>query len=118
MCIRDRDWCSSTLRGVFQNAYFGVTEQIKGVETTIFATVKHYFKNASVYIVSLQCNKTLTQVFHYTRHYETVLQLSRRAFRNTTTVRKDTLVAVCRSTASSASSPVAGPQILNKACLV
>ena len=79
------NWCSSTSRRVFQNACFGVTEQIKGVETTIFATVKHYFKNASVYIVSLQCNKTLIQVFHYTRHYETVLQLSRPAFRNTTT---------------------------------
>jgi len=27
------DWCSSSLHGVFQNAYFGVTQQIKGVET-------------------------------------------------------------------------------------
>jgi len=36
-----QDWCSSTLRGVFQNAYFGVTQQIKGVGTTIFASIKH-----------------------------------------------------------------------------
>jgi len=46
--IMRQDWCSSTLRGVFQNACFGVTPQIKGMDTTIFATIKHCVENASV----------------------------------------------------------------------
>jgi len=43
-----QDWCFSILYGVFQNACFGVTQQIKGVDTTIFASIKHYVEDASV----------------------------------------------------------------------
>ena len=42
-----QDWCSCTLHRVFQNAYFGVTQQIKGVGNTVFANVKHYIVTAS-----------------------------------------------------------------------
>jgi len=43
-----QDWCFGILHGAFQNAYFGVTQQTKGVDTTIFATIKHFVENASV----------------------------------------------------------------------